>query len=367
MRSILIWLLVLCSPAAHAQETTIRVLGAYVPTPGVSSSDITAQLRNIVTAWNDSGMPTAAATTIQLLNAGAAVSVAYPNMPSSIKETLNKAYLAPQWSTMAGLRNTWKADVIILFRGPDAPVCGAAKTFFSTGQFVATFNGMDLTSQNSGFIAVVDPGCYPATAAHEFGHLLGAGHAVTQGRLYDDSRAHIRALWTTCYSTPDDCWTWHWGTAMADDTDVQNGHIETHAVQYSRNIPGYGDAGHKNVGALAKTARSVANYYQYPPEATVLRAPINVFGTSLGCGWYRITWQNDPATNVPVDHYEVWYAQPVTNPYQYGWTVVAPFTEALVSGTSARAKAKACSGFSCSAMSISSFTAIPQYCGPIEP
>jgi hypothetical protein len=169
MRSILIALVLLCSASVHAQETTIRVLGAHVGF-SLSTAQMTTQLRNIVTAWNESGLPSA----VQLLNGGEPVHVDYPNMPVPIIESLTKAYGAEQLPRIMELRNKYKADVIIIFREPGesgGTVCGANRTHFTSGVFLPS-NGLDLNSKDTGFIAILNPGCDLAAAAHEFGHLL---------------------------------------------------------------------------------------------------------------------------------------------------------------------------------------------------
>jgi len=156
------------------------------------------------------------------------------------------------------------------------------------------------------------------------------------------------------------------GTAIADVSDVAPWPL-IEQPQYSRNEPAYGDAGHRNARTLAMTARSIANFYEYPSDPQVLNPPINLIGYDLGCydDFYTrhdIYWQNDPATNVPVTHYELWYEQPIGQPYVYGWTSYAPYTPSYVWGATARDRIKACSGPSCSAMSASFYDAAPT-CG----
>ena len=108
----------------------------------------------------------------------------------------------------------------------------------------------------------------------------------------------------------------------------------------------------------------MANYYEYPSGPPILNPPINVTGFNLGCvngveTRHDLYWSDDPATNVVVDHYEIWKSQPVGQPFIYGWTVYGPFSQSYVSGATARARVKACSGASCSAMSVSYYDAVP--------
>ena len=73
----------MCANLSHAQETTIRILGAYVSQHSLSQSDMSAQLQGIADSWNNSGLPGAAITTVQLLNGGVAAPVAYPGLPNT--------------------------------------------------------------------------------------------------------------------------------------------------------------------------------------------------------------------------------------------------------------------------------------------
>jgi Metallo-peptidase family M12 len=367
MRSILIALLLLSSFSASAQETTIRVLGAYVTGLSLSTSQMTAQLQGIVSSWNSSGLPATSVTTVQLLNGAVAVPVNYPGLPSTMEATAEAAYQQP---ALTSVRQQWQADVIILFRSPAAGKCGAASTFWYNGNFVPLTNGLDLRYRNTAYIGVVNPGCFTPATAHEFGHLLGGGHATdTSSRLYDDARAFVRTSTDCNINRTPVCMTIYTGTALADYLDVPAGSSFSTTLQYSRIATGYGDAGHNNVRTLAVTARSVANFYPYPTNpVAILRPPVNVLGINYGCasnGTTRnyIFWQNDPATNVVVDRYEMWFSQPVTTFYQYGWTVFTPGTDSYVWGATARARPNACSGPTCSALSAEFYDAVPQNCG----
>jgi hypothetical protein len=368
MRSILIALLLLTSFSAAAQETTIRVLGVYVSGQTVTSSRMTQHLQGIASAWNSSGLPAASVTTVQLLNSAVAVPVTWTTMPSTLEAT---ATAAADAAAIRAVRQQWQADIVVVFRGPDPDgKCGVAPVFWYDGNFQLT-NGLDLRYRNTAYVTAVNPGCFTQATAHEFGHLLGGGHVTnTSSRLYDDARAFTISSTADCnINRVPVCMTVYNSTALADIKDYPVGSSLSTQLQYSRNAATYGDSGHNNVRTLALTARSVANFYPYPSNpVAVLRPPVAVLGINYGCSSdgstrHYIYWQNDLATNVVVDRYEVWYSQPVSTFYRYGWTVFSPYTDSYVWGATARARPNACSGSTCSALSAEYYDAAPLACG----
>ena len=361
MKRLLLLLALLYANLGHAQETTIRILGVYPSQLSMVQADMTAQLQAIATAWNDSGLPGESVTTVQLLNSATAVPVSYPNLPGSNWDTAPVAYQNP---ALTALRNSYQADVIILFTNY-ADHCGVTNHAWVNGNFLPTTQGMDLRYRNSWYISVVTPtNCPTWVAPHEFGHLLGGGHAVTGDRLYSDSRAYL--IYLTINIDPYGQIQLLYGTALVDPPSDATGVVDNFRL-YSRSSDGFGDDDHENVRTLKTTARSAANYYEYPTAPQVLNPPINVIGYNLGCydNYYTrhdLYWQNDPATNVPISHYEIWYEQPIGNPYVYGWTTYSAYTPSYVSGATARDRVKACSGQTCSAMSSYFYDAAPT-CG----
>jgi hypothetical protein len=154
------------------------------------------------------------------------------------------------------------------------------------------------------------------------------------------------------------------GSALVDREDLGDnpGLMINNELTYSRNEPGFGTPDANNRRALAMTARSLANYYEYPSNPPVLYPPINLIGYNLGCVngvemRHDLYWQDDPATTANVTSYEIWKSQPVGQPFVYGWTVYAPFSQSYVSGAPARARVNACSGTTCSALSSSFYDA----------
>lgn len=318
---------------------------------------MTSHLQSIASAWNFTGLPSSAVTTIQLLNSSVAVPVVYPNLPGNAIDTSAVAYAQ---SGIVNLRRQYQADVIVLFTG-HMERCGATKLQWANGNFVPNVQGLDLRYRNQWYLSVVNPICDPVIASHEFGHLLGGGHTNTGSRLYSDGRAFLSR--TPLYYNGVFIGWLNMATALGDPSDLP-GEILSYFNWYSGDAAG----GHNNARTFGITARSVANYYEYPSGPPILNPSINVTGFNLGCvngieTRHDLYWSDDPATNVVITHYEIWKSQPVGQPFIYGWTVYGPFSQSYVSGATARARAKACSGAPCSAMSVSYYDAVPACSG----
>lgn len=350
---IIVFMAALLLPASLlAQETTIRILGAYPSHLSLSSSQMSAHLQAVATTWNDSGLPGSAITTVQLLNGAVAVPVSYPTLPSTPGNTSEQAHTQ---ASIQSLRHAWQADVIILFTN-HTERCGAMATEWYNDNFSANAQGLDLRYRHQWYIPVVNPSCETWVSPHEFGHAGGGGHAITGGRLYPDSRAWINFL-----NIPEYSLLTYIGTALADLSDRQFGDYPlVNLLEYSR-AGSHGD-GHDNARTLSMTARSLANFYEYPPTPPVLNPPINLTGVNFGCvngveTRHDLYWSNDPGTTAEITHYEIWKSQPVGNPFVYGWTVYSAYTQSYVSGATARARVNACSGAQCSALSASYYDA----------
>lgn len=341
---------------AQAQETTVRIVGAYPSHISQSPARMTQHLQAIATAWNSSGLPGASATTVTLLNGAVALPVSYPGLPPTVDGTAAQAYSV---QAIRSLRAAWQADVVVLFT--DHSPCGATRTGFLNGNFQPDAQGLDLRDRHENYVNVVVSACPSWVAAHEFGHLGGGGHVSTGPSLYSDSRAYIIAVEVNPQFPLNVIVR---GTALADDADLGggSGFMLNNELTYSRNELGFGAPEMNNRRALAMTARSLANYYEYPSNPPVLYPPINLIGYNLGCvnaveTRHDLYWQDDPATTANVTSYEVWKSQPVGQPFVYGWTVYAPFSQSFVSGAVARARVNACSGTTCSALSSSFYDA----------
>lgn len=355
-RAFTVLLLLIASSVYGQQETQIKVLGVYPSQLSYDPIKMTLHLQALVKGWNDTGLPGAAITTITLLNSGVAVPMHYPGTVPATAEAMSTAvYSAP---ALFALRTAWQADVIIVFS--TSTKCGATKTaWHSVSPFVAGPDDLDLRPQNTHFVSVVFPGCETWVTPHEFGHLAGGDHATSGKGLFADSRANM-------FHVPQGQYTpgMYLGTALLDPSDHPLGNLTVPSLDYSRNESGKGDATRNNKRTLAWTARSLANFFAYPPGPPVLNPPINLIGYNLGCvngvdTRHDLYWADDPATNITPTHYEIWKSQPVGQPFIYGWTAFPLFSQSYVSGVTARARVNACSGPACTALSTSFYDADP--------
>jgi hypothetical protein len=212
----------------------------------------------------------------------------------------------------------------------------------------------------------------PSLLAHEFGHLLGGDHWYsaykTDGGLYENSKSWRFSQWIA-FPTPQIRWIL---TAMVDGSPINVGcPLFGSACAYVEKYSDYDNpASTRNAQAFKMTARSVANYRSGVPEPvqpdtcsdgidndddnlvdnadsqcsvcgeelcpTPPNPPSNCNATVRPVamlGWvtqvcvpgtsrteYQVVWAH--ACPQQVTHYEVWAAQPVTNPFTFRWTVV---------------------------------------------
>jgi hypothetical protein len=319
------------------------------------------------------------------------------------------------------LRELHHADIVLGISSTIDDACGKAPqgTWTRTGPFPflgPNFKGdpHDLREANDGYIGIARISglapCVPSTLAHEFGHLLGGGHWYsahgTDGGLYENSRSwrqfqvyplHLPPRWVM--------------TAMVDGPTINFGcPLGPGGANECVYLQKYSDfdnpATNRNAEAFKKTARSVANYRSGVPEPvqpdtcsdgidndgdnlvdnadpqcsvcgeelcpTPPNPPSNCNATVRPVamlGWvtqvcvpgtsrteYQVVWAH--ACPQQVTHYEVWAAQPVTNPFTFRWAVVPPNTRGQVEGASARIKVKSCGVGGCSALSSASFLAV---------
>jgi hypothetical protein len=362
MRRLLLPVLLLWTNSASAIDVSIRVLGVY---PSHATGQVTylaEQLTYLKDTWNNTGLHASSGIGVELVNGGQPIVAALAGMPATVVATPGWAAANP---TIVQLRNSWQADVIVLLTTA-TDVCGAADQYFTNGQFFPDAQGMDLNGRNTSYVAVVSTGCGPLTAAHEFGHLLGGGHAATANnpRLYADSRAYMRLVFEP--------WpinlTYDWATAVVSNGECPalGGDFCIHQSYYSRNAPEHGNGNQQNARTFNITAKSVANYITPPtPPTPILNPPINVHGFLISnCdppGWTRhqVHWSDDPQTNVQITAYEIWHSQPPGQPVQFTGTIspFQQFSDIYVTGANSQIYVKACSNAQCSALSASSYLA----------
>ncbi|MDH5321125.1 MAG: zinc-dependent metalloprotease [Gammaproteobacteria bacterium] len=204
---------------ANAQsESTIRILSLATATANVADGQ--KESFQVVNTWNKSGIPAGplGSTTISSIWLGIPLPLADMSGTGDLQSQFAEAYASV---ALAEMRNFYGADVVIVYTGnfgtnPNGSAsCGGASAGNWAGNPPVGFtdpdqDGLDLSGSEDAFIAIVGTTgpCKSYTdfysAAHEFGHLLGAGHydpridssgAPNGMWLYSDSRAYVHTWW----------------------------------------------------------------------------------------------------------------------------------------------------------------------------
>jgi hypothetical protein len=368
--------IVIVSFAANATDNSIRILA--VTTSDASSGEISSQLNHLVSAWNDSDSHLTTSVAIELVNGGSTSALLGGPLVGVTNDGLKDNALLPT-RNLVTLRNDNSADIVILFtKEMIGPFCGEAWV----GNWIQSgvpheakwipdpVTGLDLNGSEDSWLAIVatEPSeChFDDVVAHEFGHLLGAGHHKTSLLVpYDTTGLYL--LWDS-HAWAEQPLPSRFGvprrpekTIMSSaDASIQlcvdwdNGSCKR--VGYFSSYQGMGNSAAENSITLDKTALSVANYRTSTPCG--LSKPTNVVGGvisecwgTLGYSRYWLGW-TDSCPDETL-YYEVHKSfTSGVGPYQYGWdSWVVPTS--FFTNTNGWLKVKACDSSGCSGLSES--------------
>ena len=331
MKKLLIAFMVFTTTFIHAIESEITVLGLYLHDADIGTA--AALLDNVRRFW-----PTAGGVPVKLLNAG---------IPVFLPVVSTGSY----WDRFDALDDTvvlyrGTADVVIVFTGGDySGNCGIAPQYnwtdfgFPKLGFLPNSQGIDTAGNEHSYIALVGTtgqcdqlNFTDDMAAHEFGHLFGAGHMQTAATM-------------NAYLFFDSHSTYAGGSTIM----VPHTLPYTRQNQYSNNATGVA----RNRNTLNITAKSVANYRT---DDCSLSAPTDVKEVYTGCWgvWsqYYVYWKDSCPGKT--SFFEWWGAQPVYMPYSYLGSGISTASYFYVNGAAGKVKVKACdSGANCSSKSES--------------
>jgi len=344
-----------CSPV-FAIDNKIRVLGV-IPTsvPSSAIGHITNHMQAIANIWNGSIRTTG--VTIELVNAGLPVPLLLP-LAGTTPQIL--ALAIPAVNTVLpgatqSLRDQNYADIVIVFYDGTSDFCGQADTgaWWGPGStFVGTgTNNLDLRSQETSAVAVVNIACPTYISAHETGHLLGGGHfyaTAPSPALNDDSKGVVISDFVEIMGST---YGVHARSSVtnSDSCDSQNPLPCVVDPAYSALL------GFSNMKAFDQTALSVANYRTEPPPL-VLVPPIQVSGYLVGhCApppfsMHNMSWEEGGST-AEVTYYLVEGAFYPGGAAVNSWTSSYEGSLVYPTGTSFYVSARACNSSACSARS----------------
>lgn len=357
-------LLGLLLSASIAQADTLKIMAVY--DPGVSTSNVVAQMSAIQTVFGNT--PGLGGLSITLVNGGVPY-VLSSALTGSTKEL--KRISARNSTSLNTLRNNHDADLVVVYTDDLFGSCGYAgitAVHNWSGAGAAVVGNPDLRQAEDYFVALVSETCtWNRVAAHEVGHLFGAGHqraagAGTRG-LFTDSRGDFNEPDPVATYTGD--WTVMINSSMplgchpAWCTEIQSfSHPGT-----STNTPF--NANFDNYLAVLATFSSVAAFRE--PPTCGITPPIFVTGSIQDICWGNEGWTKHKMLWLDTcpsatDFYKTYAQQPPGDPSGYDDfvdTVFAPIQQSIffVIGANANMKVKACEGGNCSALSSSWYLA----------
>ncbi|MEO1542401.1 MAG: hypothetical protein AAFR75_00030 [Pseudomonadota bacterium] len=236
-------------------------------------------LQKLKQTWDDSDI--SGGVTITLVNGAAPIPVG-----GATSGDYNSQVLSQPTSQIRALRDTHQADIVIFFFSAGGNQCGSVsvprwtQTILGAPppMFVPT-NGLDTRGWFDSYLANVNtasggPCANDQIAAHEFGHLLGGGHAdlppftTFDPWLFPDSRAYVYTETITGGSQNNPEFTIvGYKTALASDRPLGcaltlNKSCANWIAEYSTNAPDLGNDDRENALTLSTTGLSVANYWR---------------------------------------------------------------------------------------------------------
>jgi hypothetical protein len=267
-------------------------------------------------------------------------------------------------------RDAHIADLVVVFVDelPVTTNCGWGRNYYwqnGTGMFPSS--GPDMRPQELYYVALVSrsPACnafprWHIYAAHEVGHLFGAGHnyGFFNGLIAGESYADFMDPAVR----PDNIGAATIMTIPPDNNQCAGYtcfYLDQFSSDQTDNDPPYTTT-YSNINAIKKTAPSVSMFR----EPCGLSSPTFMSGYIADICYggnletrHRVNWFDSCPQKS--NNYKLYAQQPIAgfNPYNYFGTVFSATTYVLVNGTGSRIKAKSCEGLSCSSLSLSSYIA----------
>ena len=351
---ILSLLLMLSSLNAWSLDSEIKILPVYASNAG-SGAWIAKQktaLNYFETVWQNSNV----VVPVNILNNQNSL----PLNSSLFGSSVQQHQQAESLQSLIDLRNNHGADLVVVFTTGVSDACGIAPTEYWINSsvpttFIPNSSGVDLRAKEVGYIALVDIACGLDVTAHELGHLFGAGHVIAAGGshpyLFDDSHADAQFI-----NLPPPLSILINYRTIVSDTDAECVN-QTFPCEVLQNFSTRTD--HDNKKAVQTTALSVANYRQTP---LILVPPDNIFGFLVAsCSpppWdHHRMFLSEGGSNVAIDHFEIFYSQPPTGSYVYGWSKSNEWSDVYVVGADSSMKVRACTTSLCSNLSSGSYLA----------